>query len=306
MLNRIIQWVKNNKLTVLLIGIVAFLIFGNPLNYLSYKAPNKTTDFVETTAPLGKSVSDVYSPGIGGGYNNSPVTPRLDIQDRKVVTTSNLSLLVGDVRLSVDKIENIVTEKKGYVVRSYMSNPEGGDNGQVELRVPSGELKSVLTFLREISVKVVYENIYGTDVTDQYVDVEARLNTLNTVKTRYEEIMTGTNNIDQILNIQQKIFSVQDQIDRLKGQLAYMDATSSSTLITVYLSTDELSLPYAPDDFWRPEVVFKLAVRSLIGVLRDLGSWLIWIGVYAVIWVPALALIILIRKILQRKRPSQQ
>ncbi len=66
--------------------------------------------------------------------------------------------------------------------------------------------------------------------------------------------------------------------------------------VTIYLSTDEMALPYAPSNAWRPAVIFKLAVRSLIGSLRSLASVLIWIVVYSVIWLPILIAILLLRK----------
>jgi hypothetical protein len=306
-INRLLQWIKNNKLTALLLVIVFFMLFGNPVRYLgtyskrsSINSPNGITGFMESDSYSGTSKGiSLPSAGFSGNYNSAPVTPRLDVQDRKVVTNSDLSLLVQDVRSSIDQVEEQVRSKNGYIVRSYMASPEGGESGTVELRVPKEELDSILVFLRGMSVKVVYENIYGKDITDQYLDIEARLSTLNEVKTRYEEIMDRATDVDQILNVQQRIFSVQDQIDALKGQLNYMNAT---TFITVHMSTDELALPYTPEEFWRPQVVFKQAVRSLISTMRGIGSLVIWVGVYAVVWVPFIVLVVLIKKINQRRQ----
>ena len=66
--------------------------------------------------------------------------------------------------------------------------------------------------------------------------------------------------------------------------------------ITVYLSTDELSLPYTPDTKFRPQVIFKLAVRSLMNTLRVVGEALIWAGVYSAIWIPGVVIYLLYRR----------
>lgn len=89
---------------------------------------------------------------------------------------------------------------------------------------------------------------------------------------------------------------MQYQIDALIGQKEAIEKNVELTKITLYLSTDELSLPYTPDDKFRPNVVFKLAVRSLVKSLIGVGKGLIWIGVYGVIWLPILVVILLVRK----------
>src|SRR5690606_35568276 len=110
---------------------------------------------------------------------------------------------------------------------------------------------------------------------------EARLATLNQTKQIYQDMLGRATDVDEILRVQQSIFSVQDQIDSLQGQLQYLSNTTQSSLVTIYLSTDELSLPYAPGEPWRPQVVFKTAVRSLMMNLRGAADLVIWAVVYS-------------------------
>ncbi len=113
-------------------------------------------------------------------------------------------------------------------------------------------------------------------------------------------------NVDEILRVQNEILNTQSQIDSYKGQAKYLENTASSVKITVYLSTDEYSLPYAPQDGFRPNVIFKQAVRALVLTLRGLASKGIWVAVYSVIWVPILASAVLVRKFLKnRKTPKK-
>ena len=81
-----------------------------------------------------------------------------------------------------------------------------------------------------------------------------------------------------------------------------MEKTAKMSLENIDLSTDELSLGYAPADTWRPGVVFKLAVRSLVRNARQLGNTVIWIGVYAVLWVPAIWIFVKVRNLLKKKK----
>ena len=197
---------------------------------------------------------------------------------------------------SLNLIKQKVTEVGGYMVSSNLNKPEEGDTGTITVRVPADKLDSTLFFFKSLSIKVVSENLTGDDVNDQFVDNEGRLLILERNKARFEEIMVKAVTTDEILRVQQEVFTLQAQIDQIKGQQKYLEASAKTSLITVYLSTDELSLPFAPSQAWRPEIIVKHAVRSRVGTLRGLGSAAIWIGIYSVIWVPVILIIKVIRK----------
>lgn len=84
--------------------------------------------------------------------------------------------------------------------------------------------------------------------------------------------MDDATTFDQILRAQKEILNVQTQIDNVKGQIAYIEGTAKTALISIDLSTDALEIGYAPKNAWRPKVVFKQAVKSLIANLRSLGN----------------------------------
>lgn len=303
-MGKIFDWAKNNKLLIIISAVAVYLFLNNlnfnniqPLRNVSYDASG-FGGMVEKT-----SIGRVGRPS--PIYNEA--APQLDVSDRKVVTESTMSLLVKNVRQALVDIQDQTESLGGYMVNTYLSSPEEADSGRIIIRVPSDNLKSMLSYLRNLPVRVVSENISGRDVTDQYVDVEARLETLNKTKAIYEGLLDQATDFDDIIRAQQMILQVQDQIDRYKGQLQYLDATSGAPKITVYLATDELELPFSPGKPWRPSVVFKYATRSLILTLRDVGSIVIWIGVYSVIWIPALIIIIVVKKkILKRKVQQPQ
>lgn len=289
-MNKIIAWIKMNKLSTVLVVVIVLFILGNS------NSPIILNQKTLNTFKAGRSVNDLavnemmVAPfGIGS-------TPRLDIIDRKVSTNSSLSLVVKDVREAINSFAAFASTTGGYMVNSSSTTPEGLSKGSVTIRVPSTKLDETLSYLREFSVKVVSESVTGRDITDQYMDVEARLNTLTSTKARYESILNQAVEVDEILNVTQQILYIQDQLDNLTGQLQYLDASANSSLVTIHLSTDEFELPYSPDQPWRPQLVAKYAVRGVVQTLRDIADLVIWIGVYAVFWVPALVIFFLIKK----------
>jgi hypothetical protein len=169
--------------------------------------------------------------------------------------------------------------------------------------VPSAKFDEAMDFFRSLAIKVTNENLVGTDVTEEFIDIEARIATLEKTKAKFEEILEKAEKVDEILRVQREIINMQTQIDALKGRRDALEKNAELSKITVYLSTDELALPYTPDKTFRPGVVFKLSIRSLLNTLRIIGSAAIWVGVYSVVWLPALIIIYVYRRWIRRKQP---
>lgn len=309
-MQNLFSWVRTHKFTtflLLIIALGAYIFFYN-----------RGVMPVDLTMKSSSSISRMESAGSGGftglaapavdmAYNSrtmvSPVLPQssdLSADERKVVTDTNFSLLVKDVSETIRSLRSQAEQLGGFMVNSSINRPEEGGNGTLLVRVPSDQLDLYLDQVRSAAVRVVSENVSGRDVTDQYTDIESRLATLTTTKQTYEAMLSKATDVDEILRVQQAIFSVQDQIDYYQGQLQYLENTTQSSLVTIYLSTDELSLPYAPADPWRPAVVFKTAVRSLMTTVRGVANLAIWAVVYSPILLVLILLYFLFRRIMKR------
>ncbi len=279
---KLIEWLKNNKLTAVLLLIVAYFLIKNQ----------------QGIVPVARRGNyEAALPAAGGGLLTaerimpvSETAPSPEVKDRMVAEESNISMVVDNVRQEVDRIISYIEQKGGYMVSSSISQPQEAPFATLVVRVPSNELRSTLEHLRDLAVKVTSENLKGWDVTDKYVDLEARLKTLYKTKTKFEEIMDEAVKIDDILRVQRELISLQQQIDNLKGQQEYLKKTAENAKLTAYFSTDEWSLPYTPEKpSFRPKVIFKQAVRSLVLSLRSAAKAGIWLAVYSIVWLPILA-----------------
>lgn len=289
MISLMISWVKRNKLTSALLLIVLYFLVKSFLN-------SRVTPLYNMSAPsvgIGGAgeLSLKSSALMGRSILPSPDYTPTQTTDRLVVQESNMSLVVKNVRESVDKATQYATDNAGYMVSSSLSQPEDAPYASLTLRIPAKNLTQALNYFRSLSIKVSSENLTGHDVTDRYVDIQARLDTLNMTKTKFEEIMTKATAVTDILTVQRELINVQDQIDSLKGQQQYLEKTAELAKITMYFSTDEFALPYAPSQPFRPEAIFKQAVRSLVLTLRGVVQAAIWIVVYSIVWLPILAIV---------------
>ena len=289
----LLLWIKSHLVIVLLGLIVVYLVLIKPFLSRQYLASYSNTGVSVPMMDVSYGV-----PSMAKSYAPLPSgeSVALTQTDRKVVEEGTLSLQVKNVSDSITQIKSQAEILGGFMVSGYVSSPQESSSGSIVIRVPQNKLDEMLAFAKNGSVKVVSENLSGKDVTDQYSDIQAKLNTLTQTKLKFEAIMDSAKTVDEILRVQEKILYVQDQIDSLKGQSKYLENVSSSARISIYLAEDEFSLPYAPKDSFRPDVIFKLAVRSLVTNMRSLMSFLIWVGVYSVIWTPIAVVIYIIKR----------
>lgn len=304
------EWIKRNKLSSLLLGVILFYILRS---FISSSGVNYPASRISSPPMMDSTYNASRGMTVPGGVSYTEMMQKVSpvssidtsTQNRLVQKESSLSLLVGDVRSTADTVIKQAEGMGGFMIQSTFSNPGESPSGSISVRVPASNLASYLDILRKQSIRVVSEQLSGTDITDQYKDIKSRLDTLNTTKAKFEAIYDKAVSIQDILEVQNRIIELQDQIDSLKGQQQYMEKSAEMARVSVYLSTDELSLPYASDTSWRPSVVFKSAVRSLVENLRGFASLLIWVSVYVVFWGPVLVIILLIRRYRRKRTPGR-
>ena len=293
----VVNWAKNNKLSILLALIVIALLLVVKNNFLStgsgVSLPQKGLD----TSEIGpQGTVGLQQPPLRRGFE-----PVSQTNERIVIQNSNLSLVVQDVRKVGDEVVDYAKNIGGFMVSTSYNRPTGAPFATITVRVPTDKLNEALEHFRSLSYKVASENLFGEDVTEEYLDIDSRLTTLQKTKDKFEEILEKATSVEDILNVQRELINLQDEIDSLKGQKEAIAKNAQLTKVTVYLSTDELALPYKPDKVFRPKVVFKQAVRSLLNTARGLAELGIWIVVYAPVWIVPAVAYYLIRKRRQKK-----
>lgn len=202
--------------------------------------------------------------------------------DRKVIRTGRIEIEVEDTRTAMDSIGALVRAAGGYVSSSTTHAVESeGDQPRISLtvRVPSEGLDSTLSSIRSMATEVISETITTTDVTEEYVDLEARISNLEVLEEELRALLTevrarGDADPEELLRIFSEVSSVRGQIEQLEGRRRLLaDQVQLSTL------TIEL-VPVAPDieiveDGWRPGQTAREALRSLVDALQGLGDALI-------------------------------
>ncbi len=210
--------------------------------------------------------------------------------DRLVVRTAYLRLVVANVDEVISKAAQLAREMGGYVVSSE-SQDQGGDRiGKAALRIPADRLDETLTHLKELSRQVQRENVTAKDVTEEFVDQEARLNTLRATEDQYLQILKSANNIEDIIKIQQSLGQVREQIERTEGRIQYLRRTTETALVNLDLYTAGTARQLNAGG-WDAQETFSSAVQGLVAAGLLLAGLGIWIVVFTPLWLPTVLLI---------------
>ncbi|MEF2096355.1 DUF4349 domain-containing protein [Bacillus sp. CFBP9009] len=164
--------------------------------------------------------------------------------ERKVIHQAQLELKVKNLEKAQIKIENKVAEYGGYVVESnvYRKDEELVE-GTITVRVPEAHFQDFLADSEGEASEVVGRNVTGQDVTEQYVDLKARLKSKRAVEERLLAFMKDAEKTEDLLKISSDLAVVQEEIEQLTGQMKYLENQTSYSTVTITLSQDRIVVP---------------------------------------------------------------
>ncbi|WP_350300419.1 DUF4349 domain-containing protein [Peribacillus frigoritolerans] len=164
--------------------------------------------------------------------------------ERKVIHQAQLELKVKNLEKAQMKIENKVAEYGGYVVESNVfREDEELVEGTITVRVPEAHFQDFLADSEGEASEVVGRNVTGQDVTEQYVDLKARLKSKRAVEERLLAFMKDAEKTEDLLKISSDLAVVQEEIEQLTGQMKYLENQTSYSTVTITLSQDQIVVP---------------------------------------------------------------
>ena len=210
----------------------------------------------------------------------------VDVDERMIVHTGEMELVVEDITQTVEEITQMSLAFGGYVVSSYVRGEEEDMRGWITFRVPDDKFETALEQLRDMAVRVESESTYSQDVTEEYIDLQARLANAEATEQQYLVLLDKAEEIDDILSIYNYLNRIRSEIEQLKGRIQYLEQTTSTSLISVSLEPEEAVI----GDGWSIMDVLKAAARGLVTAGKVLGTIAIWLLIFIPIWGTALGI----------------
>lgn len=172
-----------------------------------------------------------------------PVSTPLDTSssDRKIIRNADISLEASSPENVQKVITTIAETRGGFVVdsqqRSTTKDNSVKDTVSMTVRVPAAKFTEAVDEIKRSAEGVISENIKGEDVTDQFVDIEARLRAKKATEQQFMEIMKQAKTVEDALNVQQQLGQIRTEIEQIEGKKRLLENQSSLSTIKVDIRT---------------------------------------------------------------------
>ena len=207
-------------------------------------APLEAIDRMPGEGPVGAPLPEI---AVGDSVGQLLAFQAVPIsQDRLVVFTAAISMNVTNVQIGVADLEFLASSLGGYVSQSSIrpiqrgSRVEGGvldaDTflATVTLRIPSDRYSEATAQIIGMG-ELLAMSTSSSDVTDQYIDLQARITNLERVLDQYRSILLRANEISDIISVQTRIDSITERIERLTGSSRLLENQITFASVTVGL-----------------------------------------------------------------------
>ena len=190
--------------------------------------------------------------------------------NRRRIMTGTVELRVDDFETASRNVGELTVAAGGYVQTSdrEVRTVDGARYtvGRLVLRVPKGNFSR--TFERvQAEGEVRSASTDSTDVTDELVDVEARLKTLRAERDRLRELYDEANETEDVLRVERRLSEVQSRIERLKAQQRSLRNRVAYSTITVRISEPRPEPEREPPTRWYDTPVVAAFLDSVSGVV---------------------------------------
>lgn len=220
--------------------------------------------------------------------------------ERYLIRNATLTLVARDARATATRLTAAVTAARGYVSESGESVDElGARSITLQARVPFDRFDRVLREIEALG-KVMAKQIGTEDVTEEFVDSQARLRNLRRAETRLLEHLNRTGRLAEVLLVEKELNRVRGEIEQLEGRLRFL--THRVAFSTLAITLGEAARPQAilPPESFSSGKEASAALRSLIAFAQVLWSVITWLAIWAAVWLPLALLIGLIVRRLRR------
>jgi len=199
---------------------------------------------------------------------------------QKVIKTSYMSLEVEDFNKAAADIAAIARSHGGYISDTSVRDEDGRKLGYVTIRVPESAFEDAIDGLESIGT-LKEENVSLEDVTEEYIDLRARLDNLERQEERYLEILDIATTVEDILKVESQLERVRGQIESLQGRLNYLDNRINLSTIQIQLEEPKEVVHESRigDAFSRAIDAFLSAIRGIIIFLGYFLPIAIFLGI---------------------------
>ena len=187
--------------------------------------------------------------------------------DRKIIGTGSLEAVVTSPSDTAEEIRVLAEGLGGYIESSRIGGARNASTAVLTIRVPAARFNDAKSGVHKLVARVESENTEATDVTKQYVDIQARIRNLRAQEAQYLQIMKSAVKIPDMLEVSQKLSDVRGQIEQQQAEFETLSKQVETVALAVTLRAEADAQVFGLN--WRPLYELKQSARDGLNSLAS-------------------------------------
>ncbi len=224
--------------------------------------------------------------------------------DRKIIYSAKLDLIVKDLDASTKSVEAKLAQHAGRLVRSEVRSDTGARRtATFTLEVPVDKFRGLVASLKELGIPE-RDGVDSQDVTEEYVDVQARLKNLRQQEDKLNELLKERRKeekLEDVIRVGDRIGEVRQQIERVEGRMKYLETRAAFSTVTLTLrEIKDYQPPTAPTFGDRVARTFGGSWDALVTFGEGVALFVVAISVWLPLIIPlGIATVWVLRRLVQ-------
>ncbi len=202
-------------------------------------------------------------------------------QERLIIRNGTLSITVEDTEKTISQIGSLAESMNGWVVSSNSFEYGSGVRGSIQARFPAENFNQVMEEIQTLAIEVESVSSSGQDVTDEFVDLGARLKNLEATADRVRAFLLDTDNVEEALAVNIELSRLEGEIEVIKGRMQFLSQSATYSTISVEIYPDAVAQPIEIER-WLPAEVAEGAVEALAETMQGIANFVIWLVIYII------------------------
>lgn len=153
--------------------------------------------------------------------------------ERKLIKEGRVEFETEDIQATRKLIFKSIEKYKAYISSDQEYKSVGQLSNTLIIRVPAKDFDLLLNDATKRVSKFDSKNIEVKDVTEEFLDVQARLKTNKELENRYLELLKKANSVTEMLEVEKQMGQLRSEIESIEGRLKYLESQVSLSTLTM-------------------------------------------------------------------------
>lgn len=141
----------------------------------------------------------------------------------KIIKNGNINLEVQDLKEAKEKIVSFLPEFKAYIQNENEGKSTDSWHASMTIKVPAQHFDALVNKISDAGYNVENKSVQLSDVTERYIDLEARLKNKRLLIEKYTALLKQSQKIADTIEINRQLESVGSELESLEGQMKFLN-----------------------------------------------------------------------------------